>query len=149
MAVITPCSHFFHANCLRKWLYVQDTCPMCHQQVTAVAPEEDPSSGGAVPASRDMGTQDGRAATSPAPAQLPGGDSVVSGQGDTGAPQDNGDLAHPGTPALQEPKGGTIPQPPGDCHPRGWDTQHLSPSPTSPALGMGDSGDPHSGHCPS
>uniref|UniRef100_A0A663DJG8 cullin-RING-type E3 NEDD8 transferase n=1 Tax=Aquila chrysaetos chrysaetos TaxID=223781 RepID=A0A663DJG8_AQUCH len=34
VAVITPCSHFFHAACLRKWLYVQDTCPMCHQQVT-------------------------------------------------------------------------------------------------------------------
>ncbi|XP_075036681.1 RING finger protein 145-like [Mixophyes fleayi] len=33
VAVITPCSHFFHANCLRKWLYVQDTCPLCHQQV--------------------------------------------------------------------------------------------------------------------
>ncbi|KAM4710464.1 RING finger protein 145-like isoform 2-T2 [Discoglossus pictus] len=33
VAVITPCNHFFHADCLRKWLYVQDTCPMCHQQV--------------------------------------------------------------------------------------------------------------------
>ncbi|MGH0152807.1 UNVERIFIED_CONTAM: hypothetical protein FKN15_023579 [Acipenser sinensis] len=32
-AVVTYCSHFFHANCLRKWLYVQETCPMCHQQV--------------------------------------------------------------------------------------------------------------------
>lgn len=29
-AVITPCSHFFHAGCLKKWLYVQDTCPLCH-----------------------------------------------------------------------------------------------------------------------
>ncbi|NWR72124.1 RN145 protein, partial [Centropus unirufus] len=26
-AVITPCSHFFHAGCLKKWLYVQETCP--------------------------------------------------------------------------------------------------------------------------
>uniref|UniRef100_A0A8C5P653 RING finger protein 145 n=1 Tax=Leptobrachium leishanense TaxID=445787 RepID=A0A8C5P653_9ANUR len=33
VAVITPCGHFFHADCLRKWLYVQDTCPMCHQHV--------------------------------------------------------------------------------------------------------------------
>ncbi|KAM6961103.1 RING finger protein 145, partial [Aplochiton taeniatus] len=32
-AVITYCGHFFHANCLRKWLYVQETCPMCHQPV--------------------------------------------------------------------------------------------------------------------
>ncbi|XP_062325067.1 RING finger protein 145 [Osmerus eperlanus] len=32
-AVITYCGHFFHGNCLRKWLYVQETCPMCHQSV--------------------------------------------------------------------------------------------------------------------
>lgn len=32
-AVITPCSHFFHATCLKKWLYVQETCPLCHGQL--------------------------------------------------------------------------------------------------------------------
>lgn len=32
-AVITPCSHFFHSACLKKWLYVQETCPLCHQQL--------------------------------------------------------------------------------------------------------------------
>ncbi|XP_028668516.1 RING finger protein 145 isoform X2 [Erpetoichthys calabaricus] len=32
-AVITPCSHFFHAGCLKKWLYVQETCPFCHGQL--------------------------------------------------------------------------------------------------------------------
>lgn len=32
-ARITPCNHYFHALCLRKWLYIQDTCPMCHQRV--------------------------------------------------------------------------------------------------------------------
>ncbi|KAL4631269.1 RING finger protein 145-like [Arapaima gigas] len=32
-AVITPCSHFFHASCLKKWLYVQETCPLCHSQL--------------------------------------------------------------------------------------------------------------------
>ncbi|TRY59400.1 hypothetical protein DNTS_004308 [Danionella cerebrum] len=32
-AVITPCSHFFHALCLKKWLYVQETCPLCHGQL--------------------------------------------------------------------------------------------------------------------
>lgn len=146
MAVVTPCSHFFHANCLRKWLYVQDTCPLCHQQVTAAATEEDPSGGGAAAASRDTGTRDRGAATSPALAQLPGGDSAVPGQGDIGAPQDDGDPAHPGTPTPREPEAGTIPQPPRDCHPHSWDTQHPSPSPASPALGVGDSGDPHSAH---
>ncbi|KAJ7338119.1 hypothetical protein JRQ81_010707 [Phrynocephalus forsythii] len=32
-ARITPCNHYFHALCLRKWLYIQDSCPMCHQKV--------------------------------------------------------------------------------------------------------------------
>ncbi|CAB1432544.1 unnamed protein product [Pleuronectes platessa] len=32
-ARITPCQHYFHAVCLRKWLYIQDTCPLCHQKV--------------------------------------------------------------------------------------------------------------------
>jgi hypothetical protein len=30
---ITNCNHIFHFICLRKWLYLQDTCPMCHQKV--------------------------------------------------------------------------------------------------------------------
>ncbi|XP_022670975.1 RING finger protein 145-like isoform X2 [Varroa jacobsoni] len=30
---ITPCWHYFHRNCLKKWLYSQDACPMCHQKV--------------------------------------------------------------------------------------------------------------------
>lgn len=29
-AKITRCNHFFHGVCLRKWLYVQDHCPLCH-----------------------------------------------------------------------------------------------------------------------
>ncbi|KAJ8408854.1 hypothetical protein AAFF_G00246720 [Aldrovandia affinis] len=47
-AVITPCSHFFHAGCLKKWLYVQETCPLCHSQLksqsqptSTVAPAQD------------------------------------------------------------------------------------------------------------
>ncbi|XP_023017509.2 protein TRC8 homolog [Leptinotarsa decemlineata] len=30
-AKITKCRHFFHGVCLRKWLYVQDRCPLCHE----------------------------------------------------------------------------------------------------------------------
>uniref|UniRef100_A0A8K9XBS9 RING finger protein 145 n=1 Tax=Oncorhynchus mykiss TaxID=8022 RepID=A0A8K9XBS9_ONCMY len=37
-AVLTYCGHFFHGNCLRKWLYVQETCPMCHQAVRPTLP---------------------------------------------------------------------------------------------------------------
>jgi len=32
-ARITNCKHLFHSICLRKWLYLQDTCPMCHSIV--------------------------------------------------------------------------------------------------------------------
>nr|CAB3265627.1 E3 ubiquitin-protein ligase RNF139-like [Phallusia mammillata] len=32
---ITECKHLFHGECLRKWLYIQDTCPMCHQKIFA------------------------------------------------------------------------------------------------------------------
>ena len=32
-ARITSCNHIFHFVCLRKWIYFQDTCPMCHQIV--------------------------------------------------------------------------------------------------------------------
>ncbi|CAL8288419.1 unnamed protein product [Gadus morhua 'NCC'] len=42
-AVITLCGHFFHGNCLRKWLYVQETCPMCHQSVRPDAAAQSPA----------------------------------------------------------------------------------------------------------
>lgn len=29
-AKVTKCNHFFHGKCLRKWLYVQDSCPLCY-----------------------------------------------------------------------------------------------------------------------
>ncbi|XP_064191335.1 RING finger protein 145 isoform X2 [Anguilla rostrata] len=42
-AVVTLCGHFFHGNCLRKWLYVQETCPMCHQPVKPTASPQGPA----------------------------------------------------------------------------------------------------------
>ncbi|XP_075711648.1 RING finger protein 145-like [Rhinoderma darwinii] len=39
VAVFTSCNHFFHADCLRKWLYVQDTCPLCHNPVKSSTSE--------------------------------------------------------------------------------------------------------------
>ncbi|XP_075609056.1 RING finger protein 145-like [Balearica regulorum gibbericeps] len=164
VAVVTPCSHFFHAACLRKWLYVQDTCPMCHQQVTPAAAEEDPNAGRAArpaPADGDEGPEDRGATVSPAPAR-PGGDSVVWGQGDSGDSQDDGagDLrpSHPAPPHAstpQEREAGAVPQPHRDPQPQGWDTRHLSPPPASPdpfaspELGVGDSRDSHSDRRPS
>ncbi|CAE1289020.1 RNF139 [Acanthosepion pharaonis] len=32
-ARVTQCNHFFHGVCLRKWLYIQDKCPMCHNSI--------------------------------------------------------------------------------------------------------------------
>ncbi|XP_023646926.1 RING finger protein 145-like [Paramormyrops kingsleyae] len=46
-AVVTHCGHFFHGNCLRKWLYVQETCPMCHQPIKPTM--SSPSTGKAQP----------------------------------------------------------------------------------------------------
>lgn len=56
-AVITYCGHFFHGNCLRKWLYVQETCPMCHQTVRPTATAQSPASDEAptAPAQRAAG----------------------------------------------------------------------------------------------
>jgi E3 ubiquitin-protein ligase RNF139 len=34
-ARITRCNHYFHGVCLRKWLYVQDICPLCHEILCA------------------------------------------------------------------------------------------------------------------
>lgn len=41
IAVITTCGHYFHGDCLKKWLYVQDTCPLCHQLVRAIARDDE------------------------------------------------------------------------------------------------------------
>ncbi|XP_074640965.1 RING finger protein 145-like [Tubulanus polymorphus] len=32
-AHVTPCRHIFHSICLRKWLYVKENCPICHQVI--------------------------------------------------------------------------------------------------------------------
>lgn len=36
---ITRCRHLFHGSCLRKWLYVQEKCPMCSSPITLIQPE--------------------------------------------------------------------------------------------------------------
>ncbi|KAJ8918848.1 hypothetical protein NQ315_011135, partial [Exocentrus adspersus] len=39
-AKITKCNHFFHGVCLRKWLYVQDRCPLCHEILHGIDTDE-------------------------------------------------------------------------------------------------------------
>lgn len=46
-AVITYCGHYFHGNCLRKWLYVQETCPMCHTPIKPSTSNPNPAAGDA------------------------------------------------------------------------------------------------------
>lgn len=36
-AKVTRCNHYFHGVCLRKWLYIQDRCPLCHDILYKVA----------------------------------------------------------------------------------------------------------------
>uniref|UniRef100_A0A1L8DSR7 Putative e3 ubiquitin ligase n=2 Tax=Nyssomyia neivai TaxID=330878 RepID=A0A1L8DSR7_9DIPT len=39
-AKITRCKHYFHGVCLRKWLYVQDRCPLCHEIIMNPDPKQ-------------------------------------------------------------------------------------------------------------
>ncbi|XP_056407495.1 RING finger protein 145-like [Hyla sarda] len=59
-AVVTTCTHFFHPDCLRKWLYVQNTCPLCHKPVKlSPAPEEPEEEGTSEEAGQDAQQEEG------------------------------------------------------------------------------------------
>lgn len=85
-AVITPCSHFFHAGCLKKWLYVQETCPLCHSQLKSqsptgpAGPNQDSPAANQSPAGQEEAPADGK--------EKDGAPAVGSGEGEgrTGAP---------------------------------------------------------------
>ncbi|XP_061190001.1 RING finger protein 145-like [Saccostrea echinata] len=32
-AKITPCGHFYHRACLKKWSYIRDSCPLCSRKI--------------------------------------------------------------------------------------------------------------------
>ncbi|XP_068156074.1 protein TRC8 homolog isoform X2 [Drosophila tropicalis] len=57
-AKITRCRHFFHGVCLRKWLYVQDRCPLCHEIMMYTDKAEDNATqaegAGAAPADQPL-----------------------------------------------------------------------------------------------
>ena len=47
-ARITMCNHYFHGVCLRKWLYIQDRCPLCHYIMYRIRDEGVVTEGAAV-----------------------------------------------------------------------------------------------------
>ncbi|KAJ7327297.1 hypothetical protein JRQ81_017056 [Phrynocephalus forsythii] len=68
VAVLMACGHLFHGNCLRKWFYVQDTCPLCHQPVTArTGQESHPPHGGAQAAEPAPGRAEEEEEEAPSP----------------------------------------------------------------------------------
>ncbi|XP_077266650.1 TRC8 ring finger protein [Temnothorax americanus] len=58
-AKITQCNHYFHGVCLRKWLYVQDRCPLCHDILYKVETVQNGEHGGAALATALVEQQDG------------------------------------------------------------------------------------------
>ncbi|XP_068574119.1 RING finger protein 145 [Cebidichthys violaceus] len=100
-AVITYCGHFFHGNCLRKWLYVQETCPMCHQKIRPTqATGQSPTSGDA-PAAQTQ--RDAEPAPAPAPAPAAEHREGDQNQGDDGpSPETQSDAVTPDPTERQE-----------------------------------------------
>lgn len=152
VAVVTSCHHFFHGACLRKWLYVQDTCPMCHQRVTPAATGEDGGEDAAAqpaPAREDEAPGDGGAAArpredGPAPGEPLGGVCLDDGTGvcsprlparpDPPAPEEGGAAAVPPPSAVRREDGGA---------------QQPAPSAADPGLDAGRSRDSRGDHRPS
>ncbi|XP_068189794.1 E3 ubiquitin-protein ligase RNF139 [Antennarius striatus] len=91
-ARVTPCRHYFHALCLRKWLYIQDTCPMCHQRLHT-------EGGGRAPADNNGGYAAPRDAAPPAPDRQQQGPPAAAerptdGAGGGAEPEDNDSIEY-------------------------------------------------------
>lgn len=56
-AVITYCGHIYHGSCLRKWLYVQETCPMCHASIKPSSADQMAGAGDAQPQQAQQPTE--------------------------------------------------------------------------------------------
>ncbi|XP_072042424.1 LOW QUALITY PROTEIN: RING finger protein 145-like [Amphiura filiformis] len=53
--------HYFHGYCLRRWLYVQDKCPLCHTVIVPVTEEDEETEGGDAPNADAVGGGDATA----------------------------------------------------------------------------------------
>ncbi len=56
-AKLTACGHIFHALCLKKWLYVKEKCPMCHQDIVVDSTQANNASEGTDDDSSDDGSE--------------------------------------------------------------------------------------------
>ncbi|XP_077324549.1 RING finger protein 145 isoform X2 [Lithobates pipiens] len=97
-AVITPCSHFFHAGCLKKWLYVQESCPLCHCQLKSLSQQVVGDPGTPISPTSNANN------VNPQPDGLPGAQEVASPPGnepkqDIGEPELAKDIV--GSPGTQ------------------------------------------------
>ncbi|XP_055523403.1 protein TRC8 homolog isoform X2 [Wyeomyia smithii] len=61
-AKITRCKHYFHGVCLRKWLYVQDRCPLCHE---IIMNQDGKNGDGSEDDGTDVANEEGRNLLSP------------------------------------------------------------------------------------
>lgn len=82
LAVITHCGHFFHGGCLRKWFYVQSTCPLCHQPVRLTAREDGRADPG-IPQGAEAPRLDEAVAAAAAAAAPQADEEPVAGQAET------------------------------------------------------------------
>ncbi len=57
IARVTPCKHIFHGLCLKKWLYVQENCPMCHQNISMKQEHENQTAEGDNSQNNENGNQ--------------------------------------------------------------------------------------------
>ncbi|XP_053114092.1 RING finger protein 145-like [Hemicordylus capensis] len=132
LAVITRCGHFFHEGCLRKWFYVQDTCPLCHQPVKLPASEEAPANPGRAP-----GLGEPAAEGEEAPGPEDGGSAAHSSAESSGS----GRTAEAGQPHRTEPQGPLLSGPAGEELPAGGSGEPVKqvPSHGSPQKDAGAS----------
>lgn len=99
-AVITPCSHFFHAGCLKKWLYVQESCPLCHCQLKSLSQQAVGEPGTSISPTSNANN------VNPQPDGLPGAQEVAippvnEPKQDTGEPELAKDIQSVGSPGTK------------------------------------------------
>lgn len=127
-AVITYCGHFFHESCLRKWLYVQETCPMCHTSIK-------PSTSIPKPAAGDAQSNPVQTQHHP-PQQEPAAEHTDTHQGEQDPVEDEVHSPDKNFSASEDSAGPSCSFESSPCNERDWETEQRTnqPSETNSAL---------------